>query len=552
LSDSIPLRSSKNFALIVTAVLVTWICLFSHLGAIGLVGPDEPRYAAVARTMAATGDWVTPHLYGQPWFEKPILYYWAGALGFRLHLSAEWAARLPSAFGALAAALSIGWLGWKHDGGKTSLDSNPALLAPLLFSTSVAAIGFARAASPDMLFSASTTLAMASAASVLHRTGGLRSACDLPPQAPRGDTFPLLLFGAFLGTAVLAKGPAGLILGGGAVALWALVTKQWRAALRLAHPAAIVAFCTLALPWYVLCALRNPEFIRVFIFRHNVERYLTPVFQHRQPFWYFGPILVLGLLPWTALLLPALQGGLRIWHEKSWNHSPGFFFASWAVFPLLFFSFSQSKLPGYILPVIPPLALILAISMTKVKIQSLASSRWILVAIGFTWMALGLSTAHWMNRLPATARDSVGQSIFVCALIAIVGGLGITALGIVRRKHALLLSLILAALLVEIAGAWVLPTLDPYLSARQHAGLLRNDRYPGRVFTFHLRRSWTYGLAFYLDRQVPEWLPVDLEPALVLTTPDGFDEIRRLGRFQGTLDEAYHGVFYVPVLPAPR
>jgi 4-amino-4-deoxy-L-arabinose transferase-like glycosyltransferase len=546
------LRSSTNFAPIVTAVLVTLICLFSHLGAIGLVGPDEPRYAAIARTMAATGDWVTPRLFGQPWFEKPILYYWAGALGFRLHLSAEWAARLPSAFGALAAAVAIGWLGWKHSDGETSLGRNPALLAPLLFSTSVAAIGFARAASPDMLFSASTTLAMASAASALYRSGGLRSTYDLPPQAPGRDTLPLLLFGAFLGIATLAKGPAGVILAGGAVALWALVTQQWRAALRLAHPAAIVAFCTLALPWYVLCALRNPEFMRVFIFQHNVERYLTPVFQHRQPFWYFAPIVVLGLLPWTALLLPTLQDGLRIWYEKSWIHSPGFFFACWAVFPLLFFSFSQSKLPGYILPAIPPLALVLAISMTKLKTHSPASSRWILVAIGFTWVTMGLSTAHWMNRLPAAARDSAGQTIFDCALIAIVGGLAITALGIARRSHALLLSLILAALLVEIAGAWVLPTLDPYLSARQHAGLLRNDRYPGRIFTFHLPRSWSYDLAFYLDRQIPEWSPADPEPALVLTTPDGFDEIRRRGRFQGTLDEAYHGVLYVPVLPAPR
>ena len=82
----------------------------------GLLGPDEPRYAWIARAMAETGDWITPRLYGQPWFEKPILYYWAAALGFRLHLPPELAARLPSAFAALAAALAIGWLGWKHYG----------------------------------------------------------------------------------------------------------------------------------------------------------------------------------------------------------------------------------------------------------------------------------------------------------------------------------------------------------------------------------------------------------------------------------------------------
>ena len=97
-----------NLPAIFSASAVVAICLFSHLAAFGLVGPDEPRYAWIARAMAQTGDWVTPRLYGSPWFEKPILYYWAAAVGFAFHLPAEWAARLPSAVAALAAALAIG------------------------------------------------------------------------------------------------------------------------------------------------------------------------------------------------------------------------------------------------------------------------------------------------------------------------------------------------------------------------------------------------------------------------------------------------------------
>src|SRR5271156_5274620 len=107
-----PLPKQNIAAILVTGV-VSAICLFSHLGALGLVGPDEPRYAWIARAMAQTGDWITPRLYGTPWFEKPILYYWAAAIGFALHLPAEWAARLPSAIAALAAALAISWLGKK-------------------------------------------------------------------------------------------------------------------------------------------------------------------------------------------------------------------------------------------------------------------------------------------------------------------------------------------------------------------------------------------------------------------------------------------------------
>ena len=137
--------------------------------------------------MAATGDWVTPRLYGQPWFEKPVLYYWAGAIGFLLHLPAEWALRLPSALGALAAAFAIGWLARKHYGGSAAHVTDLAVLAPLLFSTTVAAIGFARAATPDMLFSASIALAMASAATVLRYSGSLRAAtaCRCERAAPR-------------------------------------------------------------------------------------------------------------------------------------------------------------------------------------------------------------------------------------------------------------------------------------------------------------------------------------------------------------------------------
>ena len=162
-----------------------------------------------------------------------------------------------------------------------------------------------------------------------------------------------------LGLGVLAKGPAAIILAGGAVAIWALATKSWRAAFRVAHPIAIAAFCVIALPWYALCAARNPDFLRVFLWQHNVERYATPMFQHRQPFWYFAPVALLALLPWTVLLWPTWREGLRLQREKSWAGSPGFFFACWAVCPIVFFSFSQSKLPGYILPAIPPLALLL-------------------------------------------------------------------------------------------------------------------------------------------------------------------------------------------------
>jgi 4-amino-4-deoxy-L-arabinose transferase-like glycosyltransferase len=531
----------------VAAAFAIPICLFGNLGAMGLVGPDEPRYAWIARAMATSGDWVTPRLYGQPWFEKPILYYWLGTIGFRLNLPAEWAARLPSAFAALAAAIAIAWLAWKHYGSVDYISNSPALLAPLIFSSSAAAVGFARAATPDMLFSACVTLGMAGAACVLRRAGALRGNQIEHASVSRRDLMSLLLFGGSLGLAALAKGPAAIILAGGAIGIWALATGSWRAAFRLAHPLAIAAFCVVALPWYIICARRNPDFIHAFIFQHNFERYLTPVFQHKQPFWFFGPMTLLALLPWTVLLIPAAQEGLRLWREKSWRDSPGFFVACWAVFPVVFFSFSQSKLPGYILPAIPPLALLLAVACTRFPRPDSKSNRGIAIALALTWAAIGLSIVFSIHRLTQVTGDNASRTLIHCALVAIAGSVVILAFEYLRLRGALLISALLVALLVEIAGARILPALDPYISARPHAQLLLNDRRPERIFTYHLNRSWDFGLAFYLHRELPEWSPQDSQAALVLTNPKGLEDIRGLGRVGGELDESYLGIIYVPV-----
>src|ERR1700719_1128340 len=187
----------------ILAACVVFICLSSGLGAVGLLGPDEPRYAWIARAMAET-------------------------VGFRLNLPAELAARLPSAIAALAATFTIGWLGWKHYRAEEGFRKSPAFLAPLIFSTTVAAIGFSRAATPDMLFSASIALAMASASSVFRGRRALRLTSNAALTARRHEKLAFASFGVFLGLAVLAKGPAAVILAGGAIGLWAIATTQWR------------------------------------------------------------------------------------------------------------------------------------------------------------------------------------------------------------------------------------------------------------------------------------------------------------------------------------
>jgi 4-amino-4-deoxy-L-arabinose transferase-like glycosyltransferase len=533
------------------AGLIILICLFSHLGALGLVGPDEPRYAWIAREMASSGDWITPRLYGTPWFEKPALYYWAAAIGFRLHLPPEWAARLPSAFAALISAIVIGWLGWRQGGIDALSFKSPALLAPLLFSSSVAAVGFARAGSPDMLFTAALTLTMASAANVLFTRGHLHGVGVATARS--ANCLPLLiLFGGSLGLAVLAKGPAGVILAGGAIGLWALATGSWRGALPFVHPVALISFCIIALPWYILCALRNPDFLRVFILEHNFNRYLTPVFQHPQPVWFFLVIIVLGILPWSGLLWGLGKQVLRSYSERSWKDSSELFLAYWTVFPLVFFSFSKSKLPGYVLPSFPPLALLLAFVLSRRRDSEGPPSRWIEIALGLTWIALGISTKFWLRRLPNAPREIINPSILVLEIVVVVAGVAIIVMGTLRKRGAIVLSLLILTILVEFVGFRILPALDPFLSARTYGKLLQQDRRPDRIFTFHVSRSWNFGLSFYLHRKIREWTPEDPQAALVLTTPPAAVELEKLGRFRGPIEEGPSGNLLVPVLPSSR
>ena len=409
-------------------LLLLYVCLFSGLGALGLVGPDEPRYAAIARAMAETHDWITPRLWGTPWFEKPVLYYWTAGIAMRLFGVSEFAARLPSALAALLAVIAAAWAALRSYG------LGAAWLSLLILPTSVAMIGFSRAASPDMLFAGLLTAAMAVAVEIL--------------QKPRPGPFLRIAFGFFLGAAVLAKGPAAVILAGGATLLWAALSRQWRAPFRFLHPLIIAVFCVTALPWYVLCALRNPDFLSVFLWQHNFERYVTPVFQHPQPFWFFAVILLLAILPWLPLLIISVMDGAARLRSVERVSSPALFFVCWAVFPLLFFSLSQSKLPGYILPAVPAVVLMLGTSLAR-YVRGKSGTLYLTVgSIGLIIPAgIGIALAIWIGNphFGGLLHVSLTRAFEIALGIAIVCGVGI--IGFSARRSS--------------RGRWWWPALRP-------------------------------------------------------------------------------------------
>ena len=269
----------------------------------------------------------------------------------------------------------------------------------------------------------------------------------------------------------------------------------------------------------------------------------------------FRSITLLALLPWTVLLLPAAQEGLRLWREKSWADSPGFFFACWAIFPIIFFSASQSKLPGYILPAIPALALICSVGAIRAFQKSRLISVLVTVGLGLVWVTLAVLIFIQALRIPSTDMGRFVPLFLTEAaiVVAILLALAILVAGIFRNLStaAIICSLSVVAILV-LANIVVLPAADPFLSARPDAAFLRHDLRPDRIFTFELNRSWSYGLAFYFRRELPEWSAQDPEAALVLTTRKGLQEIEKAGRLQGDLNETEEGIFYVPVGPMPR
>lgn len=522
----------------VLIVVTLFVCYFTHLGALGFVGPDEPRYAWIARAMAETGDWVTPRLYGQPWFEKPPLFYWGAAASFKLFGVSEAAARLPSAICALLATLALGWLAWRIYSAET------ARWLLLLLPTTVGMIGFSHAAATDMPFSGIVTIAMVCAAVVLRllprppeltvtaNSAAPGHAQSSPqPSARRTPWLALLLFGFFLGLAVLAKGPAGIVLCGGAVLCWALITKRWRDAFRLLHPVAILGFCVTALPWYILCARRNPDFFRVFIIEHNFKRYLTPEFQHIQPFWFYIPIVLAALLPWAFLFFwAAVSGASKLWRSRQLDH-PTWLLVCWSGFTILFFTISKSKLPGYILPAIPPLALLTSQAI-KTCIRQPKASRLFLSVAGATLVLLGVLVGLFSASIPLVTDVVPPPGLVVFVVLGVLGGVTAIGLALFYRPSKSLAAAVITVLALIISSASSLRELDAGVSARPSVvSVLRNltAEQAAAATTFKLRRSYKYQVDFYLHRETQEWSPENGGHSIIFTSYRNWKELQALG-----------------------
>jgi 4-amino-4-deoxy-L-arabinose transferase-like glycosyltransferase len=329
-------------------ILLTAISLgsiFFRLGSLPLTGADEPRYARIAQEMHDHGNWVTPNLQGKPWLEKPPLYYWITAPLYSIFSSRETAARTGSALCALIAAIAIFMLG-------SALCSRLAgILGATILLTSVGFAAFGRSASTDMPFTCCFTLAMAVLAAGVGKNIGIKILAAYIP----------------LGFAILGKGPVAIILAIGIGIFFWLWDERGGIFHRWHIVPGLIISAAITVPWFWLAFKQNGYvFISTFFINHNLARFVTDIHHHSQPAYYYLPVLLGLILPWSGWLIMLLWGSpikaFRSWRQ--WN--PGMvFLACWTLVPIGFFSLSGSKLPGYILPSLPPLALMLGICIAR-------------------------------------------------------------------------------------------------------------------------------------------------------------------------------------------
>lgn len=324
----------------------TWVRPLSH--------PDEGRYVRIPQEMVASGDYVTPRLNSVDYFYKPPLFYWLQAVPLRVSGTAEWGLRFFPALAALLTCLALvaagrwlwnEWTGW---------------LAAFLLATAGLFYGLSQIVILDMLLTACISIAL------LCYLGAI----DLPDSRRRKGLFAL--FYLSLGLAVMTKGLVGLVIPAAVIVLWTLALRRWSDVLRVHLVPGILLFLAVVAPWHVLATLENPatggEFFSTnpagqgfawFYFWHeHVLRYIDPESAERgKAWWFFLMVTPLGMLPWAVFLpgcIIALARGRKFLEPQL------LFLLLWALFPVAFFSLSSSKLPPYILPSLPPLALLLA------------------------------------------------------------------------------------------------------------------------------------------------------------------------------------------------
>ena len=521
--------------LILLAVLfiTVWFCNLDYRK---LIRSDEGRYAEIAREMAVTGDWITPRLNGIKYFEKPPLQYWATAAAYRTFGEHEWTARLWPAVTGFAGILLVFFAGGRLFG------IGAGFCASLILASSAGYVASAHFNSLDMglaFFVTATLLAYLLA--------------QRPDATPLSNRLWTLAAWAAAALAVLSKGLIGVVIPAGVLAIYVVLQRDFGRLRGLHWGTGITVFLLIAAPWFVLVQLANPEFARFFFVHEHFERFLTIVHRRVEPWWFFFPILAIGMLPWLTLLPQAVARAWRVQEQRT-AFQPGRFLVIGSVFILAFFSASHSKLPGYILPMCPLLALLIGSKLADMRPRELS---WHLVpillfAVLITVLApraitlakreelVPLYEAYvpWIAAGGVCALMGAGIALYCChrnnvpaALSAMAIG-GLLAVQLVSTGHD--------ALAPNYSGYYLAQAMKPHLGASTPVYSVHTY---DQALPFYIKRTVTLvafrdEMAYGLEHEPSLWLP-DLPSferawrmernALAILEPDTHAELERNG-----------------------
>lgn len=480
-------------------LLIAGFCAFLFfygMGQFGLIGADEPRYAQVAREMLERHDWITPVLGGHPWLEKPPLYYWQAMLAYSMLGVTDVAARVPAAIDATLLVIAV-YLFFRRF--RRSVEADAALIT----ASCAGVIGYAHAASMDMALAAAFAIGMLS----------------WWAWRESGKRIYLATFYVLMALGMLAKGPVAPFLAAAVIVLFALAAREFRVVVRTLWLPGILLFCAIALPWYLAVQMRNPQFFREFLLQHNLARFSSDLYHHRQPFWYYLPITAVALMPWTVFVIVAFVESVRTWWAERKSVSPepdlewqfSLFACCWLVVPVGFFSLSQSKLPGYILPAIPAGAVLLADYLRRHLAheeeeqesvsKGLAVLHALVAAVPIVPCVL-IAYVITQHRLPA------GRPMFFALAIAFVlcAAIALTLASRLRLRMFRFVTLIPVVLSVAALLKFGATSVDQTLSARPLAVELAGvETHQLPLAVYGVPREMEFGLTFYRNQTIQRY-----------------------------------------------
>ncbi|MET0330806.1 MAG: glycosyltransferase family 39 protein [Dyella sp.] len=472
-------RTRTQTSLLASVAVLAWVVLwFAGLGARALGEPDEGRYAEVAREMLHSGDWITPTLNGFTFFDKPALQYWATAAAYALLGTGEAAARLWPALTGLLSMLAVAWAGKRLYGLRCGVTAAMVLGGSMLFTLG------AHVATLDLGVAAFLNIAIC-----------FFLVAQFDPTAVAQRRAFNLAGWACLALAVLSKGLIGMVLPAMTLLVFMACRRDWRLLGRLNPVLGLALLLAIAAPWFVVVCLRNPRFFDYFFIHEHFARFLTTQDKRVHSVFFFLPVVLLGLCPWVAFLR---------WPQRAQatasERAADVFLLCWVGVVFVFFSLSHSKLPFYILPVFPALALLIARSIGQLqRVQVQRRLQWIgglaalLVLIGVTMAVFDPPLIDRLQLRSAALCAALGMAVL--AFGALLGA------GLLARGCGPLLALsclgfgTLAAWQSQLIGQ---TALAAHLSAEPTAALMQ----PYLTVDSNVFMVDTYlrGLPFYLRR----------------------------------------------------